>query len=286
MNETTQSHPPIERGIAVIALLMNGLSLMWYLNQVVEFGFAFDMIDLIGAYFVLSGIAVVVALCSDSSRINESGFLFLACALGTATTPLFLGQFLRTFDPLYQEVGLGLYPYLLRGLFLGASLTTILALGPRRFFRIPTWLLILTCLAITGWLFVYACPSVVREWYGTRVGQSEFFPEGILMFSRKNPEREIQDLMLFASSIALLITIVVGRVRNRSAHGEVGNKLQSNYDLQNMEVMPKIELANSTIFICPYCNSKNYTDLQPEEYLGSKCNICGKKINKNKAIFK
>jgi hypothetical protein len=44
-------------------------------------------------------------------------------------------------------------------------------------------------LSATGWLFVYACPSVVREWYGTRTEPSESFPEGILDLSRRNPER-------------------------------------------------------------------------------------------------
>jgi hypothetical protein len=217
MNGTTQPHPPTSRGLAVIALLTIGLSLLWYLSQVVKFGVAFDMIDFIGGYFVLSGIAVAVALRSDSSRVSESGFLFLACALAMSATALFLGQFLSTFDPFYK-VGGQLFPYLLRGLFLGAAVTTLLALGPRRFFRIPRWLLILTCLVIAGWLFVYACPSIVREWYGTRGEPSELFPKGMLIFSRRNPEREIQGQMLFASAIALLVTIVVGRVRHRRAH--------------------------------------------------------------------
>ena len=216
MNETTHPSPTTSRGVAVVALVLIGISFLWYLGQVVKFGFNLDMVDLIGAYFVLSGIAVAVVLRGEGNRMRQDGFLFLACALAMPATALFLGQFLSTFDPFYR-VGGRLFPYLLRGLFLGAAATTLIALGPRRFFRFPKWLLVLTCVVVVGWLFVYACPSIVREWYGTRTEPSELFPEGMLTFDRPNPERGIQSQMLFASAVALGVAIVVGRVRYRRA---------------------------------------------------------------------
>ena len=218
MTETTENNPQTSRGFAITALLLIAVSLLWYVSQVVQFGFALDMVDLIGGYFLLSCIAVVMVLRLEGDRVGESGFLFLACALAIVASALFLGQFLSTFDPFYR-VSARLYPYLLRGIFLGGAVTTLIALGPRRFFDFPRWLLVLAGLVTVGWLFVYSCPSVVREWYGTRLDPSELFPQGMLVFSRRNPERGIQGQMLFASLVAWLVAIIMGRSRYRRAHG-------------------------------------------------------------------
>ena len=172
------------------------------------------MLDLLRVYFALTCIALVMLMRTEPKRAVESRFLFLVCALAIPVSALFLGKFLSTLDPFYK-VGHRLSPYLLRGLFLGAAVTTIVALRPRRFFAVPRWLLVLVCLVTAGWLFVYACPSIIREWYGTRTAPSELFPKGMLIFDRANPERDIQEVTLFASVIAWLAMIVVGRIRYR-----------------------------------------------------------------------
>ena len=218
MNQTAHLPPRTSPGTAVAALVLIAISLFWYLSQVVMFGFGPDLVDLIGAYFILTGIAVAVALRSDSDRISENGFLLIACALAIPATVLFLGQFMSTFDPFYR-VNDRLFPYALRGLFLGTAATTLIALRPSRFFRFPKWLLLLTCFVLVGWLFAYACPSIVREWYGTRTEPSVLFPEGLLTFDRRNPERKIQGQLLFISAVALLITLIVGRVCYRRSRG-------------------------------------------------------------------
>ena len=218
MTGTSQTHPRTSRGLAITALVLAAVSLLWYGSQIAQFGFAFDMVGLIGGYSLLSCIAIAMVLRTEGNRAGGSAFLFLACALAIPASALFLGQLLSTFDPFYR-VSDRLFPYLLRGLFLGAAVSTLFTLGPRRFFDFPRWLLALACLVTAGWLFVYACPSIVREWYGTRAAPSELFPEGLLTFSHPNPERSIQGQMLFASVVTWLVVIVVGRTRYRRAAG-------------------------------------------------------------------
>lgn len=218
MNDHTATSLKTSRASGVIALLLVSVSLLWYGGQVLRFGFAFDMVDLIGGYFVISSIVVLILMRTEENRVGESRFLFLACVLAIPAFGLFLGQFLSAFDP-RSGVGDQVYPYLLRGLFLSAAGTTLFALGPRRFLDIPRWLLILACLATAGWLFVYACPSIVREWCGTRTAPSELFPEGMLIFDRRNPERVIQGQMMFTSAVAWLVTIIAGRIRYRKKEG-------------------------------------------------------------------
>ena len=218
MKDHTPTSSQTSRALGVVALLLTVVSLLWYGSQVLRFGFAFDMVDLIGGYFAVSCIAVLIVLRTEGNRVGESGFLFLVCALAIPAFVLFSGQFLSTFDP-RSGVGDRVFPYLLRGLFLGAAGTTLFAIGPRRFLDIPRWLLVLACIVTAGWLFVYACPSIVREWYGTRSAPSELFPEGMLMFDRRNPERGIQGQMLFASAVAWLVVIIVGRIRYRRVDG-------------------------------------------------------------------
>jgi hypothetical protein len=193
--------------------------LLFYLSEVVQFGFAFSTFDLIGGYFLVCCCALAMLLKAARSQMAESGFLFAVCALAIPASALFLGWFLSTFDPFYR-VSERPFVYLVRGLFLAASLTTLLALRPPRFFKIPRWLIVLTCLVTAGWLFVYACPSIVREWYGTRTAPSDLFPKGMLMLSRANPERGIQAQMLLASAAAWLATVIVGRILYRRAHGK------------------------------------------------------------------
>ncbi|MBN1845212.1 MAG: hypothetical protein JW810_05980, partial [Sedimentisphaerales bacterium] len=152
-----------------------------------------------------------------------SRFHFVICALGIFASVLFLGQFLSTFDPHYR-VNDRLFSYLLRGLLLAATVTSLLSLGPGRFLRVPRWLLAGVGLVAAGWLFVYACPSIVREWYGTRTEPSEMFPKGVLWFTRSNPERDIQEQMLYAFVAAWLVMIVVGRIRNRRAANQAARQ--------------------------------------------------------------
>lgn len=207
----------------VVSLLLTITSLVWYGDQVYRFGFAYDQVDLIGGYFLVSCIAVLVVLLTAENRVGENGFLFLVCALSILAVVRFSGQLLLTFDPRSvsalvssrSAVSDREWQFLTRGLFWGAACTTLLVLGPRRFLDIPRWLLVATCLVTAGWLFVYACPSIVREWYGTRTEPSELFPDGLLWLPHKNPERRIQGQMFFASVVSWLVVIVVGRIRYR-----------------------------------------------------------------------
>ena len=219
MNDHTTTSSKTSRASGVVALLLISISLFWYGSQVFRFGFAFDMVDLIGGYFVVSCVAVLIFMRTEGNRVGESGFLFIVCVLTISAFVIFSGQFLSTFDP-RSGVGDQVFPYLLRGLFLGTAGATLFALGPQRFLNIPRWLLILVCLVTAGWLFVYACPSIVREWYGTRTAPSELFPDGMLIFDRKNPERGIQGQMLLASTVAWLVAIIVGRIRYRRVDGK------------------------------------------------------------------
>lgn len=219
MTDQSLSSSGAQRTTSIVALVLMSLSLLWYGSQVIQFGVpTVAVVDLLGAYFVLNVIALFALIRSEVNRIGLNRFLFFVCAINIPVFALFLGQFLSTFDPFYR-VGHELYPYLLRGLFLGASATTLMALGPTRFFRFPRWILVVAVIVTAGWLFVYACPSVVREWYGTRTAPSELFPEGILIFRHPNPERDIQGQMLFASAVAWLVVIIVGRIRYRRAGG-------------------------------------------------------------------
>lgn len=226
-DEVTKPDFPTSHIVAIIALILIGLSLLWYVGQVLQFGFLFDQIDLIGGYFLLSGVALIVVLWKKADQVSKNGFLFLVCALTISATVLFLGKFLSTFDPFHRVNHKDPLAYLLRGLLLSAAATTLFALGPRRFFRFPKWLLILTCLVISGWLFVYACPSIVREWYGTRTDG------GMLILPYRNPERGIQGFMLAASAVMFLITIIVGRVNYWITHVRSSRTQQSNEDINN-----------------------------------------------------
>ncbi len=214
MSDHTRTLPQTSRALGVVALALTAVSLFWYGSQVLKFGFAFDMVDLIGGYFAVSCIAVMMASRTEGCRGGGSGFIFLVCALSIPAFVVFSGQFLSTFDA-RSGVSDRVFPYLLRGLFWGAAGTTLFALGPRRFLDIPRWLLMLACLITAGWLFVYGCPSIVRGWYGTRTAPSEIFPEGMLVLARRNPERGIQGQMFFASAAAWLVAIIVGRIRYR-----------------------------------------------------------------------
>ena len=217
MTKQSIPSPKGHRALSVLALVFVSLSLLWYASQVFQFGFpTVAMVDLLGLYFLLNCIGLVILLRTQPERVAERRFLFFVCTLAIPVSALFLGQFLSTFDPFYN-VGHRLYPYLLRGLFLGTAVTALFALRPRRFFDFPWWLLVLVCLVTAGWLFVYACPSTLREWYGTRTAPSELFPKGMLMFDRPNPERGIQTQMLVASVIAWSVMIVLGRLRHRKA---------------------------------------------------------------------
>jgi len=211
MNEPSPRSSKIGRGRYTVAQLLIGLSLLWYFCQVIKFGFAFDLVDLIGVYFVLTFIGIIIARRTSVDTASDRSFLVYACAQSIIATVLFFGMFLGTFDPFYEQDNL-VWSHFLRGLLLAASLASSLAFDPRRFFVFPKWLLIVVCVIVAGWLFVFACPSIVREWYGTRSEPTEMFPEGILYFDRKNPEREIQGPLFVASLIAILILLISGRM--------------------------------------------------------------------------
>jgi hypothetical protein len=178
---------------------------------VVRFGIAFDQIDLLGGYFTLNCIALVLRLRALPGNSPGGGIQFVACALAIPATALFLGKFLGTFDSFYR-VNQMASAYLLRGLFLATSVTTLGSMAPRRFFHFPKFLLVITCIVTAAWLFVYSCPSIVREWYGTRTEPSAFFPEGMLIFERRNPERLIQGQLLVGAAISWVALIVTGRI--------------------------------------------------------------------------
>ncbi len=212
----------IPKASAISAVVLTSLSLLWYGNLVLKFGFGPDATDLIGIFFLVSLIALVTMLGTHQSQISQNRFLCVVCALALLASALFLGQFFSAFDPFHRVNG-RLFPYLLRGLLLGASVMVLISLKPQLFFAFPRWLLIFAGVVAGGWIFVYACPSVLREWYGTRSEPSEFFPEGMLMFTRRNPERVIQGQMLLASVVAWLALVITGRIRhqrNRARHAK------------------------------------------------------------------
>lgn len=209
---TSGPRPTTSSATAVVALLLIGGSVVWYLNEVAQFGFAFDIIDLLGGYFIVTGIGVALSLGVPRACLGRHSSFAAVSALAILASVLFLGQFLSTFDP-FHRVGDRPFPYLIRALFFAAAIATALVLPPRHFFRIPAWPLGLGTLVAASWLFVYACPSIVREWYGTRTAPSALFPDGLLLFDRPNPERAIQRPLLIATVLAWVVLVVVGRIR-------------------------------------------------------------------------
>lgn len=87
-------------------------------------------------------------------------------------------------------------------------MATLLLLKPSRLFRFPLWL-IFVCVVTAGWLFVYAYPSFVREYYV--IGSVEIAGETVRMLRRPNPERSIQNRLLLLSALSWLVLISVGR---------------------------------------------------------------------------
>lgn len=143
-------------------------------------------------------------------RLSNNKCLFVLCCVNIVVLPLFLGQFLSTFDPFYRVSHVP-QAYIIRALFLGVSFTTLLFLKPSRFFRFPRWLLIVTCVITAGWLFVYAFPSVIRDYYVA--GWMEISGEKVRVLSRPNPERAIQRQMLLLSASFWFALILSGRFR-------------------------------------------------------------------------
>lgn len=198
-----------DKRFTIVALVLVGCSVLWYLDQVVRFGIDFDAIDLIGAYFIACGVALVQALRDKTERMTQSRFAFVVCTLSIPASALFFGQFLSAFDP--RSGVNSIFPYLLRATLLGGAAATLFVLRPARYFLVPRWLLVLVGVVTAGWLFAHACPSIIREWYGTRGEPNEIFPKGMLILPSKNPERGVRNWMLFFAAVSWTGLIVAGR---------------------------------------------------------------------------
>jgi|GEM_PF-7018761 len=203
-----------KKALAVVSLILTSICLLWYVLQIFQFGFGPDLTDLLGGYFFLN----LYALLALMTRFREAstddpneGIQFVACALAIPLTAVFLGQLLSTFDPFYG-VNQMVFAYLLRSLFLGVTATTLAAMTPGRFFRFPKWLLGVVFLITAAWIFVYACPSIIREWYGTRTEPSALFPEGLLIFEHANPEGDIQWQLFTGAITSWVALVVIGRI--------------------------------------------------------------------------
>lgn len=190
-------------------------ALAWYLREVIQFGFPTVLaLDLLGAYFLFSVIALLSVI-----RNRKYGILsFLACSITLPLSVFFLGKFLSAFVPFYG-VSNDSFAYFLRGGFLLGSVALLFAIDPKFFFKFNRWNLIPAILASLAWLFVYIFPETVREWYGTRSEPSELFPDGLLVFSRANPEREIQGILFWIAAVTWGINLVAIRLYSISNKG-------------------------------------------------------------------
>ncbi len=197
--------------LGIIALILMSISALWYASQLIRFGIVFDRVDLMGLYFISSIIALIMVFKSGDAVI-QSRFIFIVCTFSTIATILFLGQFLGTFGSIYDKRET-IYFDFLRAIILLAAGTTVLALKPSRHFIVPRYLLIITGCAAAYWVLVYAFPGIVREWYGTRSAPSEMFPDGLLLLSKRNPERDVQQNALILLMITWVATIAFGRFR-------------------------------------------------------------------------
>ncbi len=211
MTETTTDNPKIRAGLAIAALVLDAVPLFYYVENVGHSGIQYGAIDFLGLFFLAGCIGMVTVLAAKGKHGGDNLFLLLVCAAAIPASALCLGQFLSTFDPSYRGTDL-LNPFLVRGSVLIAAVATLFACGPRRFFAPPGWLLVPTGLVTAGWMYVYAFPSAVREWYGTRSPPSDAFPNGLLRLPFRNPERGVQQKMLYAALAAWLLLVVVGRI--------------------------------------------------------------------------
>ncbi len=201
--------------LGIMAFILMSISSLWYVSQLIQFGIVFDQVDLTGLYFISSFIALIMVFKSGDA-VMQNRFIFIVCALSTLATILFLGQFLGTFGSIYDKRET-IYFDFLRAITLLAAGTTMLTLKPSRHFIVPRYLLIITGCAAAYWVLVYAFPGIVREWYGTRSAPSEMFPDGLLLLSKRNPERDVQQNALILLMIVWLATIALGRFRYRKA---------------------------------------------------------------------
>jgi len=197
--------------LSIIAFILMSISALWYASQLIRFGIVFDRVDLMGLYFISSIIALIMVFKSGEAVI-QSRFIFIVCAISTIATILFLGQFLGTFGSIYDKRET-IYFDFLRAIILLAAGTTVLALKPSRHFIVPKYILIITGCAAAYWVLVYAFPGIVREWYGTRSAPSEMFPDGMLLLSKRNPERAVQQNAFILLMITWISTIAFGRFR-------------------------------------------------------------------------
>lgn len=197
---------------SIIALTLMGLSLLWYGDQFLRFGIAFDSVDLMGSYFIASTIALIMLLKSGDDILSNNRFMIVVGTLSTMAFILFLGQFLGKFGGVYHPKEPIAF-HVVRSIFLIATGIMLYIFKPNQHFIIHKYLLIITGCAGAYWAFVYGFPLIVREWYGTRGAPSEMFPDGLLLLSKRNPERDVQRDAFIIFIITWLITVISGRLR-------------------------------------------------------------------------
>jgi len=203
MNEPT---PP--RWISLLAIILNSHALLWCLLLLTG-PVASKLCYLIAGYLLLSVISVAFTLKIENSRISKNRLFAFICTLSMFATLLFYGELL-------YSIKLPSFKYVESGFFLSAAVSTICALDQKKYFRFPIWLLVVTFIVIAGWLLVHACPTNFWALYQTGMTQMKLPTETRIILNRQH--EILANRMLFAYAIALLVTIIAGRVLHARAY--------------------------------------------------------------------